>query len=95
MKTFKFSALAAAVVAASATSITAAQAEGFIEDSTGKLSIRNYYFNESGKNGSEFDRREWVQGFRFDFQSGYLWDTVGFDYSAGAAFKLDKGLFPR
>ncbi|WP_163832973.1 OprD family outer membrane porin [Spartinivicinus ruber] len=89
MKTFKFSTLAAAVVAASAASITTAQAEGFIEDSTGNLSIRNYYFNENGKNGNDFDRREWVQGFRFDFVSGYLFDTIGFDYSAGAAFKLD------
>ncbi|MCX4028724.1 outer membrane porin, OprD family [Endozoicomonas sp. SM1973] len=90
MKTFKFSTLAAAVVAASAASISAAQAEGFIEDSTGKLSIRNYYFNENGKNGDLKDRREWVQGFRFDFVSGYLFDTIGFDYSAGAAFKLDN-----
>lgn len=93
MKTFKFSTLAAAVVAASAASITTAQAEGFIEDSTGNLSIRNYYFNENGKSRSkanDFDRREWVQGFRFDFVSGYLFDTIGFDYSAGAAFKLDN-----
>ncbi|MBU2710289.1 OprD family outer membrane porin [Zooshikella harenae] len=90
MKMFKLSALSAAVFAAASATAVTAQAEGFIDDSSATLSIRNQYRNESGVNGHEFDRKEWVQGFQLDYQSGYFMDIIGFDYSAGAAFKLDQ-----
>ncbi|MGI0117000.1 OprD family outer membrane porin [Zooshikella sp. RANM57] len=90
MKMFKLSALSAAVFAAASATAVTAQAEGFIDDSSATLSIRNQYRNESGVNGHAFDRKEWVQGFQLDYKSGYFMDIIGFDYSAGAAFKLDQ-----
>ncbi|WP_027706537.1 OprD family outer membrane porin [Zooshikella ganghwensis] len=89
MRTFKLTSLSAAVLAASALVPATSQANGFIDDSSATLSIRNYYFNGNGINGDSYDRKEWVQGFQFEYESGYLWDIIGFDYAAGAAFKLD------
>ncbi|WP_165773306.1 OprD family outer membrane porin [Zooshikella ganghwensis] len=90
MKMFKLSALSAAVFAAASATAVTAQAEGFIDDSSATLSIRNQYRNESGVNGKVYDRKEWIQGFQLDYKSGYFMDIIGFDYSAGAAFKLDQ-----
>lgn len=94
MRTFKLTSLSAAILAASALVPTTSQAAGFIDDSSATFSIRNYYFNENGinrtRNVDDYDRREWVQGFQFEYTSGYLWDIIGFDYAAGAAFKLDN-----
>ncbi|WP_312243803.1 OprD family porin [Stutzerimonas nitrititolerans] len=65
---------------------------GFIEDGRLDFLTRNLYWNHDRKNGAE-DRREWGQGFRLDYRSGYSRGTVGFgvDASAYAALKLDGG----
>ncbi|MGH8391515.1 MAG: OprD family outer membrane porin, partial [Pseudomonas sp.] len=48
----------------------ALMAQGFWEDSHGKLTLRNYYFNDGYRDGGE-DRKEWAQGFLLNLQSGY------------------------
>lgn len=69
-----------------------AESQGFIEDSHLKFMTRNMYWNHNGRNGNA-DRREWGQGFRLDYTSGYTQGTVGFgiDASAYSAIKLDGG----
>ncbi|MHC8375381.1 OprD family porin [Pseudomonas sp. MDT1-16] len=66
-------------------------AQGFLEDSQGKLSLRNYYFNDDYREGGN-DRREWAQGFLLNLQSGYTEGTVGFGLDALglAGLKLDS-----
>ncbi|MHC8316287.1 OprD family porin [Pseudomonas sp. LB3P31] len=66
-------------------------AQGFLEDSQGKLSLRNYYFNDDYRDGGN-DRREWAQGFLLNLQSGYTEGTVGFGLDALglAGLKLDS-----
>jgi hypothetical protein len=66
-------------------------AQGFFEDSQGKLTLRNYYFNDGYRDGGE-DRREWAQGFLLNLQSGYTEGTVGFGLDALglAGLKLDS-----
>eukprot|EP01030_Chromulinospumella_sphaerica_P007758 gene7758-7590_t len=49
-------------------------AQGFWEDSHGKLTLRNYYFNDGYRDGGE-DRKEWAQGFLLNLQSGYTEGT--------------------
>ncbi|WP_439958878.1 OprD family outer membrane porin, partial [Pseudomonas neuropathica] len=56
-------------------------AQGFLEDSHGKLSLRNYYFNDDYRDGGN-DRKEWAQGFLLNLQSGYTAGTVGFGLDA-------------
>lgn len=66
-------------------------AQGFLEDSHGKLSLRNYYFNDDYRDGGN-DRKEWAQGFLLNLQSGYTAGTVGFGLDALglAGLKLDS-----
>lgn len=66
-------------------------AQGFFEDSQGKLTLRNYYFNDGYRDGGE-DRKEWAQGFLLNLQSGYTEGTVGFGLDALglAGVKLDS-----
>jgi hypothetical protein len=66
-------------------------AQGFLEDSQGKLSLRNYYFNDDYRDGGN-DRREWAQGFLLNLQSGYTEGAVGFGLDALglAGLKLDS-----
>lgn len=51
-------------------------AQGFWEDSQGRLTLRNFYFNDDYREGGE-DRKEWAQGFLLNLQSGYTEGTVG------------------
>ena len=69
----------------------ALMAQGFFEDSQGKLTFRNYYFNDGYRDGGE-DRKEWAQGFLLNLQSGYTEGTVGFGLDALglAGLKLDS-----
>jgi len=69
----------------------ALMAQGFFEDSQGKLTLRNYYFNDGYRDGGE-DRKEWAQGFLLNLQSGYTEGTVGFGLDALglAGLKLDS-----
>ena len=69
----------------------ALMAQGFFEGSQGKLTLRNYYFNDGYRDGGE-DRKEWAQGFLLNLQSGYTEGTVGFGLDALglAGLKLDS-----
>jgi hypothetical protein len=66
-------------------------AQGFVDDAQGKLTLRNYYFNDDYRDGGE-DRREWAQGFLLNLQSGFTEGTVGFGLDALGLFglKLDS-----
>lgn len=66
-------------------------AQGFFEDSQGKLTLRNYYFNDGYRDGGE-DRKEWAQGFLLNLQSGYTEGALGFGLDALglAGLKLDS-----
>lgn len=69
-----------------------AQAEDFFTDSSGKLLLRNYYFDRDFRSGSgQSQAQEWAQGFLLKLQSGYTPGLIGFglDASAMAGFKLD------
>ncbi len=56
-------------------------AEGFFDDAQGRLTLRNYYFNDGYRDGGE-DRKEWAQGFLLNLQSGFTQGTVGFGLDA-------------
>lgn len=66
-------------------------AQGFVADSQGNLSLRNYTFNDDYRDGGN-DRREWAQGFVLNLQSGYTEGAVGFGLDALglAGLKLDS-----
>lgn len=51
----------------------------FVEDSTAKLDLRNFYFDNDVKNTTNNNSavREWGQGFIFNYQSGFTEGTVG------------------
>jgi len=70
-----------------------AGAAGFIEDSTAKLDLRNFYYDLNARNGATNDANEWGQGFIFNFQSGFTEGTVGFGVDAIGLLgvKLDSG----
>ncbi|ASL25938.1 OprD family porin [Azotobacter chroococcum] len=56
-----------------------AQAGGFIEDSQGSLTLRNFYFDRDYKGESNISaRREWAQGFILNIKSGFTEGPVGF-----------------
>ncbi|KQB54717.1 porin, partial [Pseudomonas endophytica] len=71
-----------------------AQEQGFFEDSSTDLLLRNYYFNrdfrDSGAPKSKVD--EWAQGFILKFNSGYTPGVVGLGVDAIAMLgvKLDS-----
>ena len=69
-----------------------ADSQGFIEDGHLTFLTRNMYWHHGGHGGGA-DKREWGQGFRLDYNSGYTQGLVGFgiDLSAYAAIKLDGG----
>lgn len=69
----------------------ALMAQGFWEDSHGRLTLRNFYFNDGYRDGGE-DRKEWAQGFLLNLQSGYTEGTVGFGLDALglAGLRLDS-----
>ncbi|MEN5033602.1 OprD family porin [Pseudomonas sp. TWI929] len=74
------------------TPVWQAQAEGFFTHSTGKLQLRNYYFDRDFRSGSgQSQAQEWAQGFLLKVQSGYTPGIMGFglDASSMAGFKLD------
>jgi len=69
-----------------------ADAKGFIEGSQLDFLARNLYWHHNHTQGRP-DNREWGQGLRLDYSSGYTQGTVGFglEASAYAAIKLDGG----
>lgn len=54
----------------------------FIEDSTGNLVLRNFYFDRDFRSGSgQSQAQEWTQGFMLKLDSGYTQGPVGFALS--------------
>src|SRR5471032_3087748 len=98
MRVMKWSMIALAVAAAASTQLATAapfvsdqsEAKGFVEDSTAKLLLRNYYYNRNKTNGA-VDDKDWTQGFLGNFSSGYTQGTVGVGIDAFGylAVKLD------
>lgn len=72
-----------------------AQAEGFIEDASTTLNLRNFYINRNFVDSDYPQSRaeEWTQSFILNFQSGYTSGPVGFGVDALGllAVKLDGG----
>ncbi|WP_349616705.1 OprD family porin [Azotobacter salinestris] len=70
-----------------------AQAGGFIEDSQGSLTLRNFYFDRDYKGESNISaRREWAQGFILNLKSGFTEGPLGFglDLQGMLGVKLDS-----
>lgn len=70
-----------------------ALAEGFMDDSHGTLTLRNYYLDREYKDdGAKTAAREWAQGFIMNVESGYTPGTVGFGLDARGLLgvKLDS-----
>ncbi len=68
-------------------------AQGFIEDSHGTLTLRNYYMDRDYKDGgAKTAAREWAQGFIANVESGFTEGTVGFglDVRGLLGVKLDS-----
>ncbi|SDI56043.1 outer membrane porin, OprD family [Pseudomonas flavescens] len=72
-----------------------AGAAGFIEDSTAKLDLRNFYIDRNTKNtaNNNGEASEWGQGFIFNYQSGFTQGTVGVgvDVIGLYGLRLDSG----
>lgn len=74
---------------------------GFIEDSTTSIGLRNFYWNADNRSGSyrnpegerQSYRQEWAQGILAKFSSGYTQGLIGFGVDAHymGALKLDGG----
>jgi hypothetical protein len=66
----------------------------FINDSTGKLELKNVYYNRDYRDpdATQSKREEWAQGFALQLESGFTEGTVGVgvDVLAMAGFKLDS-----
>jgi hypothetical protein len=67
----------------------------FIQDSTARLDLRNFYLNRDLRDttaAQQSKREEWAQGFMFKAESGFTEGTVGFGLDAYAALgvKLDS-----
>ncbi|SDH83645.1 OprD family outer membrane porin [Pseudomonas panipatensis] len=70
----------------------------FIDDSHADITLLNRYLNQDGRGVTGRDTkaknyRDWGQGFKFDFKSGYTPGTIGFglDLQAFYGIKLDSG----
>ncbi|WDY59569.1 OprD family porin [Pseudomonas sp. PSKL.D1] len=68
-----------------------ANAAGFIEDSSARLDLRNFYYNHDYRDVDKESVREWGQAFVLNVQSGYTPGTlgVGVDAIATLGVKLD------
>jgi len=72
---------------------SAALAEGFIDDSHGTLTLRNYYMDRDYKDdGAKTAAREWAQAAIVNMESGFTPGTVGFGLDARGllGIKLDS-----
>lgn len=70
-----------------------ALAAGFIDDSHGTLTLRNYYLDrEYQDDGAKSAAREWAQGFILNLESGFTPGPVGFglDLRGLLGLKLDS-----
>lgn len=77
----------------------------FIDDASGSLEMKNFYFSRDFRDGAgQSKREEWAQGFQLNLNSGFTEGTVGFGVDAIGmlGLKLDSspdrtntGLLPR
>lgn len=77
----------------------------FIDDASGNLELKNFYFSRDIHDGTgQSKREEWAQGFQLNLNSGFTEGTVGFGVDAIGmlGLKLDSspdrtgtGLLPR
>lgn len=69
--------------------------QGFIEDSTAALTLRNFYINRNfvSDSASQGQAAEWTQAFILNYKSGFTQGMVGFGVDAIGmyALKLDGG----
>lgn len=68
-------------------------AQGFVEDSHGTLTLRNYYIDRDYKDdGAKTAAREWAQGFIMNMESGFTEGPLGFglDVRGLLGVKLDS-----
>lgn len=93
MTKYKLSAIALALMT-SAPALAASQADsnGFVEDSSLDLFLRNAYMNRDYKHGAQ-DKVEWGQGAVLTFNSGFTQGAVGFGVDAFGmyGYRLDSG----
>lgn len=72
-----------------------AQEQGFIEDATATVQMRNFYFNRDFRDSgaAKAKSEEWAQGFLLNAKSGYTQGTVGVgaDLIGRLGVKLDSG----
>ncbi len=72
-----------------------AQEQGFIEDATAAVQMRNFYFNRDFRDSgaAKAKSEEWAQGFLLNAQSGYTQGPVGVgvDLIGRLGVKLDSG----
>ncbi|MEB0039277.1 MULTISPECIES: OprD family outer membrane porin [unclassified Pseudomonas] len=77
--------------------LTATARADFIEDSKLSLGMRNFFFNSDNHSGGA-DQKEWAQGFKLDYISGFTEGPVGFglDVQGMLGLHLDggKGMHP-
>ncbi|KGU83133.1 outer membrane porin, OprD family [Pseudomonas mediterranea] len=74
-------------------SSTSALAAGFIDDSHGTLTLRNYYMDRDYKDdGAKTAAREWAQGAIMNMESGFTPGALGFGVDARGllGIKLDS-----
>ena len=99
MATQKWNLLTAAIAASlsfSATASEQAQSNGFAEDSTASILLRNAYFDRDRKDHLKEhlkDQSRWGQAFIGVFESGFTQGTVGFGLDAIGLYslRLDQG----
>ena len=93
MNKYQLSAIALALMT-SVPALAASQAEsnGFVEDSSLDLFLRNAYMNRDYKHGDQ-DKAEWGQGAVLTFNSGFTQGVVGFGVDAFGmyGYRLDSG----
>ncbi|MDA8483375.1 OprD family porin [Pseudomonas resinovorans] len=68
------------------------ESQGFVEDASATLLLRNAYFNRDFKDHTN-DAKTWGQGFIGTFESGFTQGTIGFGVDAYGLLgvKLDSG----
>lgn len=73
-----------------------AGAEGFIEDASVSLGLRNLYFNRDFRQpgAAQSKQEEWAQGFLLQAKSGYTQGTLGLgvELIGQLGLKLDSSL---
>lgn len=93
MTKYKLSAIALALMT-SVPALAASQAEsnGFVEDSSLDLFLRNAYMNRDYRDGGQ-DKAEWGQGAVLTYSSGFTKGLVGFGVDAFGmyGYRLDSG----